>query len=80
MNSSELWGKIRMYVSSFFISAWFNNIPQVAIMIPVVQDWARLRKIPSSQLLMPLSYTVLAGIVIIYIIYYFIVIFIILSS
>ena len=61
MNSSILWGKFRMYFSSFLISALFNNIPQVAIMIPVVKDWASLRKIPSSQLLIPLSYTVLAG-------------------
>eukprot|EP01038_Epipyxis_sp_PR26KG_P016308 gene16308-22215_t len=61
MNSTPFWGKLRMYVSSFFISAWFNNIPQVAIMVPIVQDWSKLRKIPSSQLLIPLSYSVLAG-------------------
>lgn len=61
MSSSETWSIVRMHVSSFLISALFNNIPQVAIMIPVVKDWARLRKIPSSQLLIPLSYVVLAG-------------------
>jgi len=59
--SSPFWGKVRMYVSSFFISAFFNNIPQVAIMIPIVKDWAILRGEAASQLLIPLSYTVLAG-------------------
>ncbi len=61
MNSSKTWGIFRMYFSSFIISAFFNNIPQVAVMVPVVKDWAKLRGIASSQLLIPLSYTVLAG-------------------
>ena len=61
MRSSPFWGKLRMYVSSYFISLLFNNIPQVAIMIPIVKDWAKLRGIASSQLLIPLSYSVLAG-------------------
>ena len=61
IKSSYFWGRLRMYVSSFLVSAWFNNIPQVAIMIPIVQDWAELRGHSASKLLMPLSYTVLAG-------------------
>lgn len=61
MRNSPFWGKLRLYTSSFFISLLFNNIPQVAILIPIVKDWAKLRGIASSQLLIPLSYTVLAG-------------------
>ena len=61
MRNSPFWGKVRLYVSSYFISLLFNNIPQVAIMIPIVKDWAKLRGIASSQLLIPLSYSVLAG-------------------
>lgn len=59
--SSTNWGIFRFLTSSFIISAFFNNIPQVAIMVPIVKDWAKLRKISSSQLLIPLSYSVLAG-------------------
>lgn len=51
----------RYLSSSFLISALFNNIPQVAIMVPIVKDWAKQKGIPSSQLMMPLSYSVLAG-------------------
>lgn len=61
IKSSYFWGRLRMYVSSFIVSAWFNNIPQVAIMIPIVQDWADMRGHAASKLLIPLSYTVLAG-------------------
>ena len=61
MRNSPFWGKVRLYTSSYFISLLFNNIPQVAIMIPIVKDWAKLRGIASSQLLIPLSYSVLAG-------------------
>ena len=59
--SQVKWGIFRYLTSSFVISAFFNNIPQVAIMIPIVKDWAKLRGISSSQLMMPLSYAVLAG-------------------
>ena len=61
IKSSYFWGRVRMYVSSFVVSAWFNNIPQVAIMVPIVKDWAELRGVSPSQLLIPLSYSVLAG-------------------
>ena len=61
IKSSYFWGRLRMYLSSFLVSAWFNNIPQVAIMIPIVQDWAEMRGHHASKLLIPLSYSVLAG-------------------
>jgi hypothetical protein len=60
-NSTPFMGTVRMYVSSFLISAIVNNIPQVAIMVPVIRDWAVLKNIPASQLMIPLSYVVLAG-------------------
>ena len=61
IRNSVMWGTIRYLTSSFLISALFNNIPQVAIQIPIVKDWAKMRGIPASQLLIPLSYSVLAG-------------------
>mmetsp|Transcript_11471 Transcript_11471/g.15798 ORF Transcript_11471/g.15798 Transcript_11471/m.15798 type:complete len:792 (-) Transcript_11471:85-2460(-) len=58
---SLLLGKARMYCMCFALSIFFNNTPLVAILLPVVKDWGRLRNIAASQLLMPLSFSVLAG-------------------
>lgn len=54
-------GRLRMYITCFFLSIFFNNTPLVAILLPVVKDWGRMRGISASQLLIPLSYAVLAG-------------------
>ena len=54
-------GKLRLYVMCFSLSTFFNNTPLVALLMPVVRDWGRMRGISASQLLMPLSYAVLAG-------------------
>lgn len=43
------------------LSAFLNNTPLVAMMLPMVQDWARKRAIPSSKLLIPLSYAAILG-------------------
>lgn len=60
--SGEAWvGRLRMYITCFFLSIFFNNTPLVAILLPVVKDWGRMRGIAASQLLIPLSYAVLAG-------------------
>jgi di/tricarboxylate transporter len=53
--------KARMYFSCFGLSVFFNNTPLVAILIPIVKDWARVVGIAPSQLLMPLSFAVLSG-------------------
>lgn len=43
------------------LSAFLNNTPVVAMMIPAVQDWARKLKINPSRLLIPLSYSAILG-------------------
>ncbi len=43
------------------MSAFLNNTPIVAMMIPAVSDWARRRRLKSSKLLMPLSYAAILG-------------------
>lgn len=43
------------------ISAFLNNTPIVAVLIPVVTDWAKRSRIPVSRLLMPLSYATILG-------------------
>ncbi|RYG66003.1 hypothetical protein EON64_10715 [archaeon] len=55
-----VWNKMRMYAVCFLLSTFFNNTPLVAILLPVVKDWGRMRGIAASQLLMPLSYFVIA--------------------
>jgi hypothetical protein len=61
MTGSITFAKIRMYFTCFCLSIFFNNTPLVAILLPVVKDWGRVRDVAASQLLMPLSYSVLAG-------------------
>jgi di/tricarboxylate transporter len=42
-------------------SAFLNNTPIVAMMIPVVSDWAKRCQISVSKLLLPLSYATILG-------------------
>jgi len=43
------------------LSAFINNTPIVAMMIPVVLSWSRRTGLPASRLLMPLSYAAILG-------------------
>ncbi len=61
MTGSLTIAKARMYFTCFALSIFFNNTPLVAILLPVVKDWGRVRNVAASQLLIPLSYSVLAG-------------------
>ena len=56
MTGSVLFGQMRMYITCFALSIFFNNTPLVAILMPVVKDWGRARNVAASQLMMPLSY------------------------
>lgn len=42
-------------------SAFLNNTPLVAMLLPVVQDWCKVSSIPVSKLLLPLSYFAILG-------------------
>ena len=42
-------------------SAFLNNTPLVAMLLPVVQDWCRVSRISPSKLLLPLSYLAILG-------------------
>ncbi|MGK0301321.1 MAG: di/tricarboxylate transporter, partial [Planctomycetota bacterium] len=52
---------LRMMTPVAGLSAFLNNTPVVAMMIPAVQDWAKRLKLPPSRLLMPLSYAAILG-------------------
>lgn len=43
------------------VSAFLNNTPIVAMMVPVVSDWARRSRLSLSHLLIPLSYASILG-------------------
>ncbi|MFO0826772.1 MAG: SLC13 family permease [Phycisphaerales bacterium] len=52
---------LRLCIPVAAISAFLNNTPIVAVLIPVVTDWAKRMRIPASRLLMPLSYATILG-------------------
>ncbi|MEX2171361.1 MAG: SLC13 family permease [Pirellulales bacterium] len=53
--------QIRMMVPMAVMSAFMNNTPLVAMMMPVVLDWARKLRISASKLMMPLSFATILG-------------------
>ncbi|HHJ19393.1 MAG TPA: SLC13 family permease [Gammaproteobacteria bacterium] len=53
--------QIRMMTPVAAMSAFLNNTPVVAMMIPAIQDWSRRYRLPISKLLIPLSYAAMVG-------------------
>jgi hypothetical protein len=53
--------KIRMFSIVAGISAFINNTPLVAIMIPVLERFCRRFRLPTSQFMMPLSQAAIVG-------------------
>lgn len=51
----------RMMLPVAVISSVLNNTPVVAMMIPMITDWARKAGISVSQLMIPLSYAAIVG-------------------
>ncbi len=52
---------IKMMVPTAGLSAFLNNTPLVAIMMPYVQSWSKRHDIPASKFLIPLSYATIIG-------------------
>ncbi|MBX2966907.1 MAG: SLC13 family permease [Cyclobacteriaceae bacterium] len=52
---------LRMMMISSSISAFLNNTPIVAFLIPYVKDWADRTGTPASKFLIPLSYATILG-------------------
>jgi hypothetical protein len=53
--------QLRLCIPILIMSAFFNNTPIVAIMIPVTLRWSKMIGCPKQQLLMPLSYATILG-------------------
>ncbi len=51
----------RVMGPSALLSAFMNNTPLVAMLLPAVHDWARRNRISPSKLLLPLSYAAILG-------------------
>ncbi len=51
----------RMMLPVAVASAFLNNTPVVALMLPVISDWAKKHRQSVSQLLLPLSYAAILG-------------------
>ena len=67
--SNTLLGKVRsvtgaqarMMLPVIAVSAFLNNTPVVAILVPVVQDWCRRQRMSVSKFMIPLSYAAILG-------------------
>lgn len=61
MPTSRVAALVRMMLPTASMSAFLNNTPVVAVMLPVMNDWSKKCKIPVSQLMMPLSFATILG-------------------
>jgi Na+/H+ antiporter NhaD/arsenite permease-like protein len=52
---------LRLSLPVAMLSAFMNNTPIVAMMIPTVQVWSERTGISASKLLMPLSFAAMLG-------------------
>lgn len=53
--------QLRVMMPVAVMSSLLNNTPVVAMMMPLVTDWARRNRVAVSQLLMPLSFASILG-------------------
>jgi len=52
---------MRLTIPTAAMSAVLNNTPVVAVMLPVLDDWAKKCRLSVSQLMMPLSFATILG-------------------
>ncbi|HVA49453.1 MAG TPA: SLC13 family permease [Pirellulales bacterium] len=52
---------VRLMFPAAGLSAFMNNTPLVAMLIPAVTDWAKMHRIATSKLMIPLSYAAILG-------------------
>ncbi|MHA7839567.1 MAG: SLC13 family permease, partial [bacterium] len=58
---SALLAQIRLMLPVTAMSAFLNNTPVVAMLVPVVEDWSRRCRLSVSRLMIPLSYAAILG-------------------
>ncbi|HEX5420762.1 MAG TPA: SLC13 family permease [Gammaproteobacteria bacterium] len=52
---------LRLMLPVTAVSAFLNNTPVVAMLVPVVEDWAKRSRLSVSKLMIPLSYAAILG-------------------
>jgi di/tricarboxylate transporter len=52
---------VRLMFPTAALSAFMNNTPLVAMLIPAVADWSKMHRIAASKLMIPLSYAAILG-------------------
>jgi di/tricarboxylate transporter len=58
---SERGAMTRLMLPVAFLSAFMNNTPLVAMLVPAVADWAKQLRIPASRVMIPLSFAAILG-------------------
>lgn len=58
---SVVGAQLRLMAPVTVMSAFMNNTPLVAMMLPVVDDWSRKARLSASKLMIPLSYASILG-------------------
>ncbi|MFM9058868.1 MAG: SLC13 family permease [Planctomycetaceae bacterium] len=53
--------QLRTMIGPGVVSAFMNNTPVVALMVPAIRDWARKHRLSVSKLLMPMNGAVVLG-------------------
>ena len=53
--------QLRTMLPAGLLSAFLNNTPVVALMMPIISDWSRKHRISVSHLFMPLSFAAILG-------------------
>ncbi len=53
--------QLRTMVAPAAVSAFMNNTPVVALMVPAIRDWAKKHRLSVSKLLMPMNAAVILG-------------------
>src|SRR5690606_25025971 len=53
--------QLRIMLPTVFLSAFLNNTPVVAVLLPVLNDWAKKAQLSVSKLMLPLSYAAILG-------------------
>ncbi|MCA9085765.1 MAG: SLC13 family permease, partial [Planctomycetaceae bacterium] len=53
--------QLRTMIPAAALSAFLNNTPVVALMMPIISDWSRKHRISVSHLFLPLSYATILG-------------------
>tara|TARA_R110002049_G_scaffold7808_5_gene44090 strand:- start:1671 stop:3443 length:1773 start_codon:yes stop_codon:yes gene_type:complete len=58
---STVHAQTRLMLPVMGLSAFLNNTPVVAMLVPVVEEWCRRHRLSVSKLMLPLSYAAILG-------------------